>query len=190
MDKEVTVSYDFEHLLSNLFGKNRYHGFVGTHKVARWKGELTKVVRAIQRTVKINVDTDDFHRRDIVDCCERTIPSLKAAQTSNEVNTVMIEFAIKTIFMLLGHLPDNWDKKSISNPKLWRLDTFRKLAYIRTPEQRANLVLSLTDRYGYSDRLPKWRDLLLKRHTEFKGDPVKFLEWFKQNYRDVYDEIV
>jgi hypothetical protein len=190
MREEIYVSHDFEHILSYLFGKNRYHGFAGFCKGARWKTELIKVVRTIQRAVRINVDTDDFHRRDIVDCCERTILALKSAQTLDEINTTMIGFAVRTIFMLLGRFPDNWDKKSVSNSKAWRLDEFRKLAYTRTLEQRARLILSLTDKYPYSDRLPKYRDLMRIRQTELKGDPEKFLEWFRKNYRDAYDETV
>jgi len=187
---DIHVSYDFEYVLTYLFGKNRCHGFAGFTKIPRWKKELMKLVRTIERAVRINLDTDDFHRRDILAGCESTIMALKAAETLDDINTAMMGFTVRTIFMLLGHFPNNWDRRSVSNSKVWRLDRFRKVAYIRTPEQRANLILSLTDRHGYSDRLPKWKDLLRVRHIEFKDDDEKFLEWFKENHRDVYDETV
>jgi hypothetical protein len=190
MKKEIYVPIEFEHLLSILFGKSSYHGFVGTHTFVRWKKELIKIVRSIKRAIKINVDTDDFHRKDLLDYCETTIEGLKSDRSLDEVNIRMIGFSIRTIFRLLGHIPDNWDRRSVANSKLWRLDQFRKVVYIRTPEQKVNLILSLTDKYGYSHRMPKWTDLISKRFDDFRGDPEKFIEWFKKTYKDVYDEIV
>ncbi len=190
MERGINVPLSFEHLLSLLFGKIFYHGFVGTHTLGEWKKELIKLIKATERAIKFNIDKDDFHRNDMVNTCGRSVENLRSAKSFDEVNTFMLEFCMRIIFMLLGHIPDNWDKKSTSHINSWKLDKFRKLVYLRTPEHKANLILSLADKFGYSEHLPKERDLFRKRHFEFGGDTERFLHWFKNNYRDVYNEIV
>src|SRR5947199_7277141 len=143
MERRIYTDIDFEHFLSRLFGKRAYHGFVGEHSLSTWKKELTRIVRTVQRAIRLNVDTDDFHRDDMLETCERAIQNIKAANLPDEASTAMIKFSVAINFMLLGQLPDHWENDHVSHTKYWKLDRYRKLIYIRTPEHKANLLIHL-----------------------------------------------
>ncbi len=189
MRNNVYIPIEFEHFLSELFGQNSHHGFVGEHSLSVWRRELIKIVRTIRRAVKINIDTDAFHRDDMVRRCDLTIESIKKAGTSDEVNAAMIKFSVRLNFMLMGDLPDNWDRKSISHESALTFNKHRKIAYVQNNEQRANLIMSLPSKWNYKDRVPDNLELWLKRFREFDGDTEKFLIWFKLNYTEVYLEL-
>ncbi len=189
MKNDVYIPIEFEHFLSELFGQTSHHGSVGIHSLSDWKKELIKIIRTIRRAIKINIDTDDFHRDDMVRRCDLAIENIKKSTTGDEVNSTMISFSVRLNFMLMGDLPNNWDKKSISHNSSLTLNSCRNIAYMKNNEQKANLIMSLPNKWDYRDRVPNHLELWLKRFREFNGDTEKFLNWFKLNYTEVYLEL-
>ena len=55
----IYASLEFEYLLTRLFGKYNYHGYVGEKSFKEWKRDLAKVFRSILRALTLNVETDE-----------------------------------------------------------------------------------------------------------------------------------
>lgn len=189
MAEEINIPISFEYLMSSLFGKQNYHGHCGFRPLSTWKKEQIKLIKTIRRAVKINVNSDVYHRNQISRYCDLALEKVKEAKTKDAVNTAMIEYSMKIIFALLGNFPDNWDKRGTSNPQAWKLNRFRKLVYASTLDNKANLILTIAEKGKYSGRLPSERELFMKRAFEFAGDSEKFVNWFKDSYPEIYSDI-
>lgn len=189
MAEEINIPISFEYLLSFLFGKQNYHGHCGFHSFSTWKKEQLKLIKTIRKAVKINVDSDIYHRNTILRSCDLAIQQIKNAKTKDAVNIAMIEYCVKIIFALLGNFPDNWDKRGTSNWQTWKLDTYRKLIYTSTLDNKANLILSLAGSDKYGEKIPNDRDLFMTRILEFAGDSEGFVNWFKHEYPRTYKDI-
>ena len=190
-EERMYVPLTFEYLLSFLFGKRTYHGFVAEHKISNWKKHMLKVTNGIRKAIIVNLDNcDEFHRKELLGLCERAEKEIKKAKRKDEVNSILIEFLIKMVFELMG-LPENWHRKVVNRLEDWRLNKYRKLVYTQTAQQKANLMLYLARRYKtrYKGRLPEETDLCKMLRHEFKGDSRKFVEWFRNKCKNIYLDI-
>ena len=50
-------------------------------------------------------------------------------------------------------------------------------------------ILSLRNKHDYKQLLPSGRDLSFKWWHDFQQDADRFIQWFKDNYRDVYVDV-
>ena len=186
----VNVPISFEYLLSSLFGKRRYHGFVGLHTFKIWKKHIIKLIGAIQKSITVNVDsTDELNKKTLIRICERAIGEIKRAKRIENINMAMIECLTRLVFELMGGIPDHWDYKAVNRSEHWKLDHYRKLTYTQTTKQKACLILSLADKQPYGSQLPSYRDLGQKLWRDFRGNANEFVQWFKQNYPAVYTDV-
>lgn len=177
------------YLLSLLFGKRNYHGFVGQHDIGSWKTQMVKVFRAISRSITLNIDSDEYQINELSSLIERYCANVKKADSIDKINVLTIEALIKICFQLLGELPNNWDKKATSHSQAWILNTFRKVSYSQNLDQKVNLLISLTNDVDYSKRLPKRNILEAKLYDQLNNDKKEFIAWFKKEYTEVYLEI-
>ena len=153
---------------------------------------MLKVINGIRKAIIVNLDNCDvLHRKELLGLCEEAEKEIKKAKRKDEVNSILIEFLIKMVFELMGGLPENWHRKVVNRLEDWRLDKYRKLVYTQTAQQKANLILYFAKRYRarYEGRLPEERDLYRVLWHEFNGDFGKFVEWFRNKYRNIYPEI-
>lgn len=191
MEKEsISVPISFEHLLTVLFGKQTYHGFVGVHKVYDWKTHILKLFNAIRKSIIINITvTDEFHKNELLVISGRAVEQIRQCKTKDEVNILALEYLTRIIFELMGKMPNNWDKKIVNRMEYWKLDEFRKLAYTQTERQKLNLILSLPNRDQYSDRFSDKSELFYKYRVNFRSNNNRFIKWFKEKYKDIYVEL-
>ncbi len=76
-DDFVCVPLSFEYLMSALFGKDNYHGYVGTVERSVWKKDLRKIVKYIKKSIELSVDADQFHKNRLLSIClglEKSLP--------------------------------------------------------------------------------------------------------------------
>ncbi len=191
MEKEtISVPISFEYLLTVLFGKQTYHGFVGVHKVYNWKTHILKLFNAIRKSIIINITvTDEFHKNELLVISARAVEKIRQCKTKDEVNILAIEYLTRIIFELMGKMPNNWDKRIVNRLEYWKLDEFRKLGYTQTERQKLNLILSLPNRDQYSDRFSDKSELFYKYRVNFRSNNNKFIKWFKEKYKDIYVEL-
>lgn len=188
-NEEIYVNIEFEYLMSSLFGNVKYHGDTGHKTISDWKGRLMKIIGSIENGIRYNVDSDEFHKEKLNLFCEIARKEIKNCNDINQINTKTIYCLVNIIFYLMGDMPDNWDLKSTNKINHWKLDNNRTLYYMQTPKQKANLILHLSTKSGYSDILPEYSELFKKRFYDFNKDDTKFIEWFKKTYTTAYMKI-
>ena len=185
MEKDtIYVPLSFEHLFSHIFGKKKYHGFVGRHQLNVWRKQVYKLIKVIIKFINYNIDiSDNFHKNDLLKTCNNALTETSRAKTIEEINISLIENLIIIIIKMFGKMPDNWHKKTINRRDYYKLDKYRKIAYIQTSDQKAQLILALCNKEPYKN------ELYNKFWFDFHKDSQQFVDWFKNVYPKIYMEM-
>ncbi len=193
MKKEIIlVPQSFEFLFSHMFGRKPYRDFMGEHIVSDWKKHILKAVKAIRKSILANIDTtDEFHKNKLLELCNQATQRIKEAKRKDQINLSAIECFIRITLELMGGMPYHWEMRVVNRLQDWKLNRHRKLAYLQTPNQKANLILYLTNWPPYCDRFSDKEkgELFHKFRYDFEGDGNRFIEWFKQKHKDIYLEL-
>jgi len=189
-DDYIKIPLSFEHTMSYLFGEKNYHGHVGWVKKSEWKRDLLKIIKYIKKTIKINIESDRYHEnklRNLLNLEER----IKKHKEINDINIEIIEIFTIVIFELIGHFPEHLHWKHPYRDNFWKLDGFRKIIYLQSDLQKANLIIYIVDVIKkYKITIPtKYYSLGELYSFKFKSNPVIFLNWFKSEYPEFYCEI-
>lgn len=185
--ESVYLNLDFEHLLSNLYGKSTTHGIVGMKDKTTWLKTILKVLSSIEKAINQSIETNDInHKNELSFLCYKTKENVEKASNINSINLEVISGLVKIIFILLGQMPNNWFKKIVNRPDSWKLNDFRTIIYTQNYTQKANLIIYLSDKSAYNEGLPHKNDLNLILYKDFQNNNQKFVDWFKQNYPNNY----
>lgn len=189
-DDCIKIPLSFEHTMSYLFGEKNYHGHVGWVKKSEWKKDLLKIIKYIKKTIKINIESDRYHEnkfRNLLNLEER----IKKHKEINDINIEIIEIFTIVIFELIGHFPEHLHWKHPYRDNFWKLDGFRKIVYLQSDLQKANLIIYIVDVIKkYKIIIPTEYLCLGELYSfKFKSNPVMFLDWFKSEYPKFYCEI-
>ena len=187
----IGVPISFEYLLTRLFGKRSYHGFSDVHSFKRWKKPIVKLFGAIRKTILINVDTTDMlHKSRLLRSCDEAISEITSAEVKviNQINVSAIEHLTEIVFELMGRMPDHRDYKVINRPEHWGLNTYRKLNYTQTNNQKASLIFDLVLEHQLYGKL-NYKELWNKMYYDFDNNSDEFIKWFKQTYTDLYLQV-
>ena len=189
-DDYIKIPLSFEHTMSYLFGEKNYHGHVGWVKKSEWKKDLLKIIKYIKKTIKINIESDRYHEnklRNLLNLEER----IKKHKEINDINIEIIEIFTIVIFELIGHFPEHLHWKHPYRDNFWKLDGFRKIIYLQSDLQKANLIIYIVDVIKkYKITIPtKYYSLGELYSFKFKSNPVIFLDWFKSEHPEFYCEI-
>jgi len=159
-------------------------------KKSEWKKDLLKIIKYIKKTIKINIESDKYHEnklRNLLNLEER----IKKHKEINDINIEIIEIFTIVIFELIGHSPEHLHWKHPYRDNFWKLDRFRKIIYLQSDLQKANLIIYIVDVIKkYKITIPaKYYSLGELYSFKFKSNPVIFLDWFKSEYPKFYCEI-
>jgi hypothetical protein len=214
IEDEMPSTIDFEYLLSNIMGKQRWHGFAGHHDLKTWKSAVEKLFESINKHITYNVEaTDNLHKKELILESERALEDISEARVVHHVNEAAIIRLTNLVFLLMGNIPYNWEKKTLNRAKHYKLDEFRKVSYSQTNDQKINLFLLLMTERPYINKYKKsnyfidymktlefdnerlcidWSKAALRRkyNDEYRGDSFKFLEWLKLEFNDIYKDIL
>ncbi|MHA1381465.1 MAG: hypothetical protein ACTSRG_24115 [Candidatus Helarchaeota archaeon] len=190
-DNYIKISLSFEHMMSYLFGEKNYHGHVGWIKKSEWKKDLLKIIKYIKKTMKINIASDQYHKNKLSNLLNGLEERIKRNKKINDINVEMIEIFTIFIFELIGHFPDHLQCEQPYRDNFWKLDGFRKINYLQTDLQKANLIIYIVDVLKkYKITIPtKYYSLGELYSFKFKSNPVIFLNWFRSEYPEFYCEI-
>jgi len=186
MPESIAFSLSFEHFLSRLFGKPRYHATTGIrYTTAEWRQELLRIARSIRRAITINVRaTDRSHRTELLERCRSVERALEDSTSINDLNLVMIQHLSEISFLLMGASPNHWDAIHPPGPNGWKLSALRNVVYSQTPEQRVQLVLDFALRHD-SKLYNQMLDYLASIGTNPNRIDV-FLKWVGQKHDALY----
>lgn len=186
----VYVPLSFEYLMSALFGKSHYHGYVGSVSKKAWKKDLAKVAKYIRTSIELNVQTDQHHKDTLRCVCEDLERKIKESSKVEQINVIVIENLIRLIFLLLGNLPDHWRYKSPYADRFWKLDGHRSITHLHSESQKAALIINLIDiKKRFSVPTNGYEDLHDVCFRKFRGNAQAFVEWFKAEQPQVYCQI-
>lgn len=187
MKNEISLDYDFESLLSTLFGKEKNHGIVSAENNTSWAKHICRIFELIEKSINQNiVFSNNYQKSEISHVLSEVKVKISEKKSINSINQDTITGMSKIIFNLIGKMPDNWERKVINHPNHWRLDRYRTIYYSQTNRQKANLIMELAKHSDYNFGLPSKQELNHKFYREFKNDEVRFIDWFKKNYPENY----
>ena len=109
-EDQVYVSIDMEHMLSFLFGKQKYHGAVGYTSFKTWKDHVQKILVPLRKKVE-KAKLAKENRERALSLLGEMEESAKKASSSAPMNSHLVSCLLKLSFELMGGVPDNWDKK-------------------------------------------------------------------------------
>ncbi len=176
-----------EYLLSSLFGKLNYHGYVGSVSIPTWRKDLIKTTKYIRKAIEINVQCDAIHKSSLLETCDRLQEQLAKSKTVTSLHAAAFEHQTKLIFLLLGNMPDHWRSRAPYSDKHWELDGHRTMQYQQTSAQNAYLLINLADIRKQLHVKPKnYEDLHDAFYRGSGGDPEVFLDWFKKEFPTEY----
>lgn len=184
-EHHVDIPIDVEHFLGSILGK-RSHGSAGCHQVNVWKNYCKKLIEHLEKYVSANVVTDRFHREAI----ERSTNKMKEAVDSNSREPLLVAGLFELCLLLLGGVPNHWNRERINRPEYFLLNEFRSLHYSHSHEQKARMVLThyIRPLLRQSSQDPKVNQLRgrYRRFCERKGPYADFVESFRKEYPNEY----
>ena len=186
----ITVPISYEYLMSGLFGKLNYHGHVGALITKYWKRDILKINKYIKKTIRLNVQSDQIHLNAMLKICDELEKQTKDSKTINGVNAAFVELYTTLIFLLLGNIPDHWNRRSPYADRFWLVNGHRSLEYHQTNLQKTYLIINAVDiRKIVKINLDDYEDMHQAFYRGAKGDADRFIAWFKNTYPEKYCEI-
>jgi hypothetical protein len=180
----VDISLSSEDSLCRWFGHPMRY-IHGKQKQNTWKKVLKKITAALKKSIKMNINSDGFHERRL----NLHIEQLEdACKSKNNVDPEIILTLTGIIFELLGGTPDYSARNRLNKKTDFTLNKLRSLNYIHTPYQKVCTILEASRYLPFSD-LHKYRDLFQEYVTNFNGNPNGFLNWYKEEYPEIYIEL-
>lgn len=177
----VIISLLSEDFLRSLFGQPMYL-IHGRRSQATWRKILNKIIKILERSINQNVITDGFH----ISRLNRYIKLLKNACKSKNITDIDIILWLTGIILeLLGGVPDYKNRGRINRNDDYVLNDFRMLQYSQTLHQKMLTILEASRYKPYCD-YHKHDELVDTCYHTFHDNPTEFIQWYKDNYPDVY----
>jgi len=186
MAEFVPIELEYEHFLSSLFGSKSYHGYTDQQRFVTWRKDLVRVIKNLRRSIESTVNTDPHHMSTLLQTCDRAIESVGSAHTASVASNRAIQFLASTAFMLVGHMPNYFFEDQPTHRNYWILDGERQIGYTQSMSQKARVIRN-REKCGASGMDSRMRPLDAK-YREFGCDPVRFVEWIKENHPNIYLE--
>lgn len=190
-DKSISIPIEYEYLLSFLFGKSNYHAITGTQDIKFLKKTFTNIFKSITRSINLNIySCDQTQKNELLSICDNALADIKKPANSEILNIRMITNLTKIVFLLIGQVPNNWEKRKTNFNKEWKLDKYRNINYTSNYQQMTFLILDNYKTYSKSINGLSIKKLWDKLNYEFHNDYFKFINWFKNNHFDIYKKII
>lgn len=186
-DKDlVTIPIEVEYFFSFMFGKQSTHGLAGHYSIGEWNRLCKRLMEHLEKYIAANVETDRAHLRMI----KQRLDSMEKALTPRARHSrepLLLRALSELILLLLGDMPDHWDKKTVNRPEYYRLDHRRRLQYYQSRQQKINLILFACRNYQETRLNDDENKQIRIQARKLKG--ADFLDWFRVNHRETYGKI-
>jgi hypothetical protein len=127
--------------LEDLFGRDAWYALKESNHLPTWRKYGQKTLRAVERAIRDTVEIcDDQWLSDVTERLARGLEEVKLADSIEDVVGVLAGTMVEVSFLQIGHMPRR--KGGDGSPALrkgeWKLDGFRSVVYLQTPEQKNN----------------------------------------------------
>lgn len=188
---KIFLSYSFENLLKFLYGQQNYHQDIGLKSFSEWKKRLKKIINSIEQSIDTTIEISDKKHKDyLLFVCKDTKDQISKAKNLNDLNEKTILGLIKLVFYLIGDRPNHWGLQKVNKPDHWKLNSHRQIMYYQSNEHKVNLIIDKSPPIDHINDGKYNRNILIEKlHMELNGNHAKFLDWYKNEYRDKYYEL-
>jgi hypothetical protein len=188
-DNYRKTDYEFSRLIHMLYGATDYYTIKSHNNITLAKKFYIKILKSLRFSIEETIIViDKKHKTELLNLVNKYEKLLKQKKSFDELDQSMITFQTELIFYLIGGIPHRWRSEKIINKKsIWKLDFFRSVQYISTPEQKQNIIFKAIQT-KYMDRFGSWESFL-QIYEKFSFKPEQFIDWFKTNYTDIYIEL-
>ena len=192
MKDKIELSDSFEVLLCYLFGKQNFHHDAGTKTIGEWRKRIDRVIKSISLSIQNTLEiVDNEHKNHLIKICDNIREKISNASDINDLNQETIVGLFNLIFYTLGDRPDHWDLNKVNKGDHWRLNTHRQVMYYQNNERKVRIIIDNAPSIdSYNDQLYNKLILMKKLHQEFGGNHTKFIEWYKENYQELYNKTI
>ena len=186
----IYIPIEVEHFLSIVLGKRSTHGLTGFHQRSIWIKTLKRLFKHFQKSVEANFLSDTLHEHQLHNSLVKLKGSIKPGASEVEITAILFELC----FLLLGNIPDHWRKKTINRPEYFVLDRFRTLHYSQSPKQKAELIIKtyIEPELTRNDKRGENAESIWLKYLRFHNKQhrhAEFVSWFKENYKNQYEEL-
>ena len=147
-----------------------------------WKHVIRRLTSAIGKSIEKNVLSDGFHKsrlRSYIDKLEQL------GKSKHIVDPEVVYCMSAIIFELLGGMPDYRRRRIINRRDDYVLDNMRTVIYSQSNSQKVATILE-DSKYGPFSKPHKSIDLLNIFYDQYIGNPISFIEWYKDTYPQSY----
>lgn len=186
----IYIDVGFEDFMSTLFGTAAHACSAGHTPTRGWKRQLSQLFRTLRTAIAKNVNGDDPHKEHLMERCDTAIRAIKVAKLKDEIACDALRFAFEILFSLIGHLPNNGQKRRAHYSYVTGLSRYRTFSYVGTARQRAQRVTDAAYDHRLESSDPTFKTLINKLKRDFSDDPVRFLAWLRAEHRSLYDRFI
>lgn len=186
-DTELSLSF----LILRLYGTHDYIEIKSSNNLPLAKKYYLKIIKSIKFSIEETITvTDRNHKTELSQIIDTYEKHLKSSKSFNVLDQLMIAFQSELIFLLIGLVPSRGQSKQVINKRdMWKLDGYRKIQYVQTPEQKKNLIFRAVQG-KFQKRFGDWGDFVTKIYwRECQNKPENLIEWLKINHIDIYLEL-
>jgi len=152
------------------------------------KNMCKRIVKKLHRAIKLNLITDKSHLKQI----SFSIEKLELAMKDEDFEPLYIVGLLELIFLLLGDMPNNWQKKSVSPDRCYQLNKRRSLHYLQGVKQMVYVIFKAhTEDQETSNKLP-FHTLTSEFRKQNKAKDIytqEFIHWYSENYPISYSKL-
>ena len=126
-------------LLERLFGKPVWYRLKETGDIRTWRQETTRLLRAIDLSIKSTVQiADDQWREDVATIIADGIRDIERAEYIDTLLSDLAATLAQVVFAQIGNMPVPYSHDIVPlTARNWTLDGFRSVQYVQTVAQRA-----------------------------------------------------
>ncbi len=179
--QHVDISIWAEVFLMRLLGRPMLY-IHGSRNIKTWKRILLRLASAIDKAIKMNVETDGFHVLRLENFSKQL---KKACQRKDLSQPEIVLPLVGIIFELLGGTPDYSERPRINRKHDYELFGLRTLEYRQTPYQKMRTILEASRQRPFYD-YHRYDDLFEVYVSKFNGKSDEFIQWYKKEYPEVY----
>jgi hypothetical protein len=190
-NEEINLSDSFEILLKSLYGDSKYHQYAGFKTSTEWKYCIEKIIKSIELSLQNTIEiSDKEHKNTLIKHCTDLREKISGTNDLNELNEKIILGLMNLVFSLIGDRPDHFELKKVNSTNHWKLNKNRQLMYYQSNEHKVNLIIEKAPQIGqFSDEKYNKNFLIRKLQFDFNGNFTTFLDWYKMEHFEHYNEL-
>lgn len=171
---DISSLFSLKSTLERLFGKKAWYELKESTSVSLWRKYAVKTLEAIRISINETIEIrDENWIISIEENIEFGITALRAAKSIEEIIGSLSSTLIQQTFLQIGQMPNCVHRKQVTLRKTqWKLDTYRSVQVIQSPNQREALFWSKQQKeIGF----PAQRDLMFEYNRSRTSLP--FSKW-------------